>query len=142
MHIIGAPYTYNGLWRDKVNEPIRRPILNSVIPIRLIRNKPSRNASSRESSNPVSEGSNSDSGIGMEMIEEEEVTGDASGIKIVIIPATPMMAKLGDEKKKTGECSFSGIPKARRRNSMGKPRIPRDMVISTEKESFWSDVKL
>jgi len=70
------------------------------------------------------------------MMEEEVVTGDASGIKIVIIPATPMMARLGDEKRKAGEGSLLGIPKARRRNSMGKLRIPRDMVISTEKESF------
>jgi hypothetical protein len=120
---MGAPYTHNGSWRDEVNDPICRPILNSVIPIRPIKNMPSENASLRETLNPVSKCTNSDLGIGMEMREERVVTGDASGIKIVIIPATPMMAKLGDEKEKAGEGSFLGVPKARRKNSIGKPRI-------------------
>jgi hypothetical protein len=120
MHTLGAPYTYLAPWREELSNPIHRPILGTVVELRLQALRDG-NMSPRKTSNP-------DSGIGMgeaEGAREQRVTGAGLGIggwqvevpEIVIVPASPQRVRLSKGKERIREGCLE-VPRVERRNTM------------------------
>lgn len=123
MHREGAPLTHNKPWRDEIVNPIRRPILDCVIPIRPITNKHQPQHQPQPSTRFAREDSGIETGeagrirgvgavgaageLEMDGMERDTNSQLLCGTKeilgIVVVPATPTLTKGGKEGKKRGD---------------------------------------